>query len=351
MQKIRKEAFARADEEVAAERAKERFHPFTFAELMFRKFPAAQFAVERLVPLPGITVISGDPATYKTWILLHIALCVSAGEPVFGHFEVAKSPVLIIDEENQPRLLQDRITRLTERVFHDIHFISLENFKLAQEGIQYILSYCREHEVKLVIFDSFVRVSGVRDENDAASISTVFENLKPLLTAEIAVVLAHHNNKRPGEGHPGHAMRGSSDILAALDSHIAVKRDESRAVELTQTKSRGAEELKPFRVAIGLENHRFEFDYEGEAEKPRPKREEVREAVIATVGSANSPPYQEQILKELLRLGCDVSKKTVYSVINEMVERGELLRKHGDRRKWLYELPGEASVAKDSSPM
>ena len=48
-------------------------------------------------------------------------------------------------------------------------------------------------------------------------------------------------------------MRGSSDILAALDSHIAVKRDESRAVELTQTKSRGAEELKPFRVAIGLE--------------------------------------------------------------------------------------------------
>ena len=338
-QKIKKEAYARADAQLAAERAKERFHPFTFIDLMSKEFPAAQFSVDHLVPLPGITVISGDPATYKTWILLHIALCVSAGDRVFGAFGVTRSPVLIVDEESQPRLLQERLKRLTERDFHDIHFISLENFKLTEPDIKFILEYCKQYDIKLIIFDSFVRVSGAKDENDASSVSAAFESLKPLLKAEVAILLAHHNSKRSGEGHAGHAMRGSSDILAALDSHIGVKRDESRAVELTQTKNRFEEEIKPFRVSILIDDGRFEFDYEGESERPKSKREEIREAVIATVGTANSPPYQALIYETIIAQGVEASKKTVYGVITEMVVRGELSRKHGDKRTWLYQLP------------
>jgi hypothetical protein len=336
-QKLKDAAYLAASQN---ERAAARFHPFTFTELMLKSYPAAEFVVDRLVPSPGVTVFSGDPATFKTWILLHIALCVSSGEPVFGQFAVEQGAVVIVDEENQPQLLKARCALLTQGIAHNIHFVSLEGFKFKEEDVAHLSALCAEVRASLVIMDSFIRVAGLRDENDAAAVGGAFEKLKPLLKQGVSVVIAHHNSKRASDGHLGHAMRGSSDILAVLDSHIAVKRDD-KDIELTQTKLRTAEELRPFRVRVSTDGSGFSFAYEGEPESPQPKREEVRAAIIATVSTAPAPPYQAQIYETLTGLGYDVSRKTVYKVVNEMFSRGELTREHGDRRKWLYQIGKE----------
>lgn len=80
----------------------------TLAELLNTEFQNPQWLVERLIPHETVTIVSGAPASYKTWLTLEIALKVAAGEKVFGEFQAIQSPVLIIDEENHPRILKDR---------------------------------------------------------------------------------------------------------------------------------------------------------------------------------------------------------------------------------------------------
>ena len=77
--------------------------------LMAKDFPEQMYLVDRLVPDAGFTIFSGAPRSYKTFVLLELARCVASGQPFLGHFNTQQANVLLIDEENGERLLQQRI--------------------------------------------------------------------------------------------------------------------------------------------------------------------------------------------------------------------------------------------------
>ncbi|GEM_PF-6785713 len=56
------------------------FKPIKVSELMQKEFDAEEFIVDNLIPEHGITIISGYPGSFKTFITLNIAIKVAKGE-------------------------------------------------------------------------------------------------------------------------------------------------------------------------------------------------------------------------------------------------------------------------------
>lgn len=238
-------------------------------QLMSQHYPEQEYIVDRLIPDGSITILSGQSRSFKTYTLLEVAICVAKAEPLFGQYETKKTGVLIIDEENGERLLQKRLNQLgKETADLPIYISSFGGFHLDEAHIEEVLVFCKTNNIGFIIIDALIRVHSA-DENSARDMSKVFRHLRSFTNANIAVLVTQHNRKT-GTNYAGGAneMRGSSDILAAVDSHIGVQRKEKVYLTFTQEKQRYDIELDPFQVKVKVDKNSFEFEFLGALRKP-----------------------------------------------------------------------------------
>lgn len=72
--------------------------------------------VQDWLPDKSITFLISPPESYKTWILLDLAVSVSAGVPFLGGYEVNQTgPTLIIQQEDSHSGLTDRLALIVEQ--------------------------------------------------------------------------------------------------------------------------------------------------------------------------------------------------------------------------------------------
>ena len=72
--------------------------------------------VQDWLPDKSITFLVSPPESYKTWILLDLAVSISAGVPFLGSYEVNSSgPTLIIQQEDSHSGLTDRLALIVEQ--------------------------------------------------------------------------------------------------------------------------------------------------------------------------------------------------------------------------------------------
>lgn len=72
--------------------------------------------VDDWLPDASITFLISPPESYKTWILLDLAVSVSTGVPFLGSYEVhEKGPTLIIQQEDSHSGLTDRLALIVEQ--------------------------------------------------------------------------------------------------------------------------------------------------------------------------------------------------------------------------------------------
>lgn len=72
--------------------------------------------VDDWLPDASITFLISPPESYKTWILLDLAVSVSAGVPFLGNYQVnATGPTLIIQQEDSHSGLTDRLALIVEQ--------------------------------------------------------------------------------------------------------------------------------------------------------------------------------------------------------------------------------------------
>ena len=75
-----------------------------------------QWLVSDWLPDASITFLISPPESYKTWILLDLAVSVSAGVPFLGSFPVnSTGPTLIIQQEDSHSGLTDRLALIVEQ--------------------------------------------------------------------------------------------------------------------------------------------------------------------------------------------------------------------------------------------
>lgn len=307
---------------------------YSLEQLMAHEFPPDVWVVEDLIP-EGVTILSAEPRSFKTWLLLDVATCVASGQPLFGTLPTTQSGILIIDEENGAKLLQQRLRLLQTEQKLPIHLMIESNFKLDAEQVSRAIKICQEYGVGLVMFDSLVRIH-TGNENDATAMAQVFAGLRRFTKAGISVLVTHHNRKSKSDN-AALDMRGSSDILAAVDCHIAVRRDEGNRLVLTQTKLRIAPESDPMELQVVSDKERVRFEYLGLL-KPAETKKVRTLGVIADLLQENGEMNKKELLAELSELGLKTNPKTLKQYLDTLLEAGTVVVSSGVGNEKRYEL-------------
>lgn len=238
----------------------------SLTDFLKKELPPNKWVIDNLIP-EGMTILSSAPGQFKTYLLLALAKQISNGELGFGHFTLQKRNVLFVNEEMGERAMQDRIKTI-DGEHGNFYMTNLAGLKLNDFSI--LLEFCKEKEISVVFFDSLTRIHNLK-ENDADDVKKIFEAVLLLLRNNISVVMTHHHRKAPmfGAKNGSDEMRGSTDILAQLDCHIAIDQvaiDKSYLV-LKQLKIRIAESLSDFRIDIIKKDNKMTFVYKGNFSK------------------------------------------------------------------------------------
>jgi len=323
-------------------------------ELMGRDYPPTQWLVDKLIPAGAITVISAAPASYKTWLLLDIANAVSAGTPLFDVFKTKQGKVVFLDEESGEEALHNRLKSLGLDPNQSIHFKSRKGFKATEENVDELLDDCLKNDVKLVIIDTLIQIHS-SDENNPNDMTNVFKLLSKLTGKGITVVIAHHNRKAGSKlGGAGDEMRGSSGILAAVECHIAIKRQaRSRAVTIEQTKNKMDEEMKPFKVVMEGDTQKGEtitFQYKGDMLPLKTTEETLRETIFTLVANNDGELCQGDLLVLLDEAKVPTNEHKLRSVLTEMVKANELVIVKGTGNTKNYRLGSMAPDQDEETP-
>jgi Fe2+ or Zn2+ uptake regulation protein len=165
--------------------------------------------------------------------------------------------------------------------------------------------------------------------------------LKRITKNEITVVFTQHHRKSGAhQSEPSQDMRGSSEILACTDCHIAVKRKrEENIITITQTKLRQDTEVKPFRLEIVNTNDEVSFRFEGSPEQRQGKSTNVRLAVIKALKEISAPPYKKELYEAVKNAGVDIGEYSTFkNVITEMLKMGEIRQEKGYKNKTYFHL-------------
>lgn len=257
----------------------------SLTDLLKKDFPAAQWLVQGLMPQKGLIAISGSPASYKSWITQHLALSVATGTPLFDKFETQQRKVLIIDKENQMALIQKRFKDMGAFEGLDIYFLDSDDFYIENEQIIHKLCnrVCLEG-IGLIIFDSLIRIHRNKEENSAGDMAEVFRQLRRFQEAGATVVFVHHHRKGSifARNSLAEAMRGSSDILASVDSHLAVE-VEDEYIKVSQPKLRYDLPVKPFKIKLESNDGHVEFKFLGELEEEKEKTEQAKRDIYVVL--------------------------------------------------------------------
>lgn len=244
-----------------------------------------KWIIRDLLPDRSITILSGDPGSFKTWSTLHFAISIASGGLVYDHFQTIKNNVLIIDEEDGIALLQQRLLALSADKDSNIFFMIMTNFKCDnQKDIDELKRHIKRHHIGVIIMDSLIRIhSG--EENNAKDIAKMFEVLRYLTTLGVTILINHHHRKRgPEQQYDSSPMRGSGDILAAIDCHLQTRR-KGNVLQIIQTKNRFQQEIKSFSVELVAQNDKMAFLYLDEIVLPEDKTEQAEVEILKLLKS------------------------------------------------------------------
>lgn len=311
-------------------------HTERLKDLLKEEFPPEVWVVDELLPDEGITLLSGSPGSFKTWLFMEIAVKVAKGELVFGHFKSKQTGVLVIDEESGKRRLQKRFKQLGATEDVPIHYLSRVGYKMNQLYATAIAQKARELGAGLIVFDSYTRFNS-GDENASGDTSTLMDYYRQLADAGFSVLILHHNRKEYAgqNNNPAQSMRGSSDLLANADCHIAVSRTgQSEFVKLSQTKNRDIWESVPFELRF--HENASEFEYVGKGKTDIELHRE-RLNIVKKYVEEHPGQYKTELQKFVkMDTDIDIGQKKIGELLEELVGNEELNMELSDHNSYKY---------------
>ena len=226
--------------------------------------------------------------------------------------------MLVIDEENHQRLVQERLFMLGALADLPIYFSPKPGFVLSNETVAETLIECAARDIKVIIIDSLVRIHA-SDENSSGEMAAVFKQLRKFTAQDITLILTHHNRKPGVNGDSGlNAMRGSSDIPASIDSHIAISRKKDSLI-VDQTKNRYAQEYGRFEVLVTASEESFQFTYEGEVNVTDVKRQTQKGAILKILND-DLKPNRKELLACLKYQDIKINEHRLRELLDELLE-------------------------------
>ncbi len=181
------------------------------------------YLIERLVVVAANGFIGGEPKSLKSWVALHIALCLSLGVRVFGRYPVPQAMrVLFISEEDGERRIKGRIWKLLMGLGvnppgDDFFRYSIKAGIMLDdpEWIERLRAEMAEYKPGIVIGDVFELMHS-KDGDKRSEMKPVFRNLDRLREEfSCGFLLADHFKKSS----VGTSKRGGQRLSGTVGKH------------------------------------------------------------------------------------------------------------------------------------
>jgi len=196
---------------------------YTDRDLENYQMPSQDYIVIDMIPREQVGILVGYSGERKTFVMLHTAICIASGKPVFGIMDVPKkAKVLIIDEENGKPEIAKRIKSLkagmniTDPL--EIAYLSYFNSKLDQPSKQKkILEFIEQYKPEVIFVDCLQRVLSIDIDKENQLLSEFFTSfIRPTVTKhKCSWVFVHHYRKRDSKSkyvNPLDEIRGASEL-------------------------------------------------------------------------------------------------------------------------------------------
>jgi RecA-family ATPase len=310
----------------------------TLERLLSTEYPELEWLVDRIIPRFGITLISGKPSSFKTYLAIDMAIAVAKGDICLGRFETKQAKIVIIDEESGERILAKRFKQLNGQKDLPIAVKSLCGFNV-EKDVDDLIHFCIAKQVGVVIMDSFVRIHK-RDENSSTEINKIYAHLKKFKKNNICLIITHHNRKGLAQGNyhgNGDDLRGSGDILAFCDCHISVSKTKDNEIRISQTKLREEEERKPFLVKVIKNNDQLQFLYDRDVEEVA-----VNKVVQAEEKIIECLAEKTMLRQDIIRLlkNEDIGESSTEAAIKHLISKNTIGQERGAGKTLSYRLIG-----------
>ena len=198
----------------------------------------AQWLVENFITRGGMHFITAPPGGGKSWIAVDLVRACNDGSMWMGCLPVTKCNILYINEEMGVGRFFQRFFKLSPGACENVHIMQKQMVKLDNaEHMADIVQYVKDHDISIVILDTFVRVHGY-DENSNTDMAKLYDRMKGINESGAAIIALHHHKKGIHAGPVAHeAMRGAGEIAAQADL-VATVENKDGIYTLKTTKQR-----------------------------------------------------------------------------------------------------------------
>lgn len=197
------------------------------------------YLIKHLLGSAGMTVLYGESGSGKTFLALHLALCLSAEFEFFGR-RVRRAGVVYIAAE-AGRSIENRIAAAKAEIEfpETMPFAAIESpVDLCSDDadLEKLIATIRAADlgwpVLLIIIDTLSRVMAGGNENAPEDMGALVQNIDRLRAETgAAVLLVHHSGKDASRGARGHSL-----LRAATDTEIEVTRDAGSKIATAQVR-------------------------------------------------------------------------------------------------------------------
>lgn len=329
-----------------------------------KEIEPTKWLLPMLLPQPALVGLVGRPGAYKTFFTHWIARRLSQGKPLFDeHEESPEWPsegygqeirTLIIEEEMGEEIVQERINAIIPHKNENVYWMINSGFTLTknkggsleidEERVDELVDIVTEKDIKLMILDPFVTISGMKDENDNIQASKVMKILLDKFVnngPRITVIFIHH----PSKSSDGDIMRGAGDILGKCYMGFAMdKIKETDEIKVKCIKSRWH---WPQAFKMQVRKHkdlshgwdgidRIKFVYTGQLEPRGPsKKDELQEKIMKLLKKEIDGLNKVQISRLLNRKTDPKDDKNLKRAMAEMVKNDIIVM---DPHTYVYSL-------------
>lgn len=292
---------------------------FSHVTSVISKLGKVKWLVKNYIEENTLGIFFGDPASYKSFLALSMALNCALGTPWNG-CNTKQGPVIYIAGEGHGGLAR-RISAWAKETGTDlskapIYFseqsASLYNQESAEDVANTVEMLIKD-KPGLVIIDTLARNFGPGDENSTADMNLFIEHVDQLIRARFkcCVLLVHHTGHREK-----HRARGSMALRGGVDFEYRIERPNKFSAKMICTKMKDA--VEPDDTYFEGKSVFLGFDEE----------EEMTSLVFSRV---DAPVKEEGLLEGL--------QKNVYDLIESMAdEEGQVDRKAFYKKAKLYNL-------------
>ena len=208
------------------------------------KLEPQQFLIDGIMPQNCLSAVVGPSYSFKTFIVLDMALSVAAGLP-FHEMDTQQGTVIYVNGEGRYGIM-NRINAWCQSKSldpADLPFILSKtpiNLRDQAEVTKLLAIYENVSDVRMIVIDTLNRNAGGMNENAPVDMAEFVNACSAMVHHfDCAVCVIHHTGKDTSSG-----ARGHSSFYAALDTEISVKKLGDHDVQMICSKQKDAPEFK-----------------------------------------------------------------------------------------------------------